>query len=139
MLAIQPVGTSVSPSASVGTGSDRADTTAAVRGSEPAQAPETARPVGAPENAAKTDAYSSDRRTAEGPARAEPKSVVQARVPDDEPAVSEERPVDAPEAFEPSSEVEPMPDPMIPPVPMKYLAELIRPQAAPGEPVDVLS
>jgi len=85
---------------------------AATQNAEPVRAVETARPVTAPQKSTAAQAFSREAK-ADEPIRAEPESVVSARSATG----------NGPEAIDIEE-----PDPMVPPVPMRYLAELIKPR-----------
>ena len=119
MQAIHPVSAPPQPSPASGTGSDRTDHATSARSSEPAKVPETARPAAAPEKTQRTERYTADRPRAPEPAQARPDTVVAARSTD-QPA-----PPNKPAENAARNEPVPEPDPLVPPVPMKYLAKLL--------------
>ena len=128
MHAIHPVMAPPAPSHSNGAGSERTDHATSARAPEPAVNSETARPPTAPEKAEQSERYSADRARAAEPAKARPDTVVAARSAE----VSQER--SNREARADKAEPEAAPDPMVPPVPMKYLSKLLQAHTASAQP-----
>ena len=136
MYAVQPGSQTLppSPSPSNGSGPERTDHATAARGDTPVERPEPPRPAAAPERSERSAEYTENRPRAKlpEPASARAETVIAALSAGERPAPASQA---APESDQvtPVPDPEPQPDPMVPPVPMRYLSELMKPaeQTAP--------